>query len=334
MTMQPQASFDPGISERTIDDWLLQQGYTASTVTGYRFHLRRLAAWLQASRIPIAELQGADFMRFMGSHPEWRNSMQRLTACAVKAYVRWHFGEDHPVLRVRVRRLEAGPQRTLSREEATQLLACMEARSGIGSCRGFVRATRDLALMSLMLDAGLRASEVCRLELGHLDLARHRFHVLQKGQTWREGVFSGTTAGRLERWLHFRPRRALRTCRTVFCGLGGHKPGTSLTRDGLRAIFRDWGAEAGLEMLLTPHVLRRSMAVLAIENGAPTRLVQVQGGWKTLEMVEHYSRALRPDAFERYSPVAAIAQDESARASAMADARVSVETLDNRPGWS
>ena len=49
--------------------------------------------------------------------------------------------------------------------------------------------------------------------------------------------------------------------------------------------------------------LRRTFATLATENGAPTRVVQVAGGWKSLRMVERYTQALKQDAIKPFSPV-------------------------------
>jgi len=69
----------------------------------------------------------------------------------------------------------------------------------------------------------------------------------------------------------------------------------------LKVIMRKLGAKAGIGKL-SPHDFRRTFATLAIRAGAPTRLVQLAGGWKNLEMVERYSRALVVSDFQTYLP--------------------------------
>ena len=45
---------------------------------------------------------------------------------------------------------------------------------------------------------------------------------------------------------------------------------------------------------LSPHVMRRTFATLAIRQGASTRLVQVAGGWSNIHMVQIYTQAIQP----------------------------------------
>jgi integrase len=75
-----------------------------------------------------------------------------------------------------------------------------------------------------------------------------------------------------------------------------------MTRDGIRANFYRIGVQAGIGPL-QPHSLRRTFATLSLKAGAPSRLVQVAGGWASLSMVEKYSRALKPADFDGFFPV-------------------------------
>ena len=185
-------------------------------------------------------------------------------------------------------------QRTLDAETALKVLAACDTTTHIG--------TRDLALLSLMLDSGLRASEVCRLRLPKIDFEKRRFTVVVKGGDEDVGVFSRTTAAHIARWLSVRPEHAAPEVDTLFVSMGGYYPGRSLTRDGLRGIFRVIAERAGLAAF-SPHDLRRTFATIAIRNGAPTRVVQAAGRWGDLGLVERYTQDIQAEDFERYSPV-------------------------------
>ncbi|MCK4692865.1 MAG: tyrosine-type recombinase/integrase [Anaerolineales bacterium] len=90
--------------------------------------------------------------------------------------------------------------------------------------------------------------------------------------------------------------------------MGGNRPGTALTPDGLRSIFRALGAKSGLPNL-SPHVLRHTFATLAIRQGASSKLVQVAGGWSSLLMVERYTQAIKPEDFQNHFATNVLAEN-------------------------
>jgi integrase/recombinase XerC len=153
--------------------------------------------------------------------------------------------------------------------------------------------------LSLALDTGLRASELARLDLKHLDLESRCLQVLSKGFRWKRCFFSEVTASRLREWLDVRRNLAGEDVDTVFCGLelniGKKGAGRPMNRNGILQVFKRLGKNCGME--LTVHTLRRSFATLSIRRGASTRLVQLQGGWSSSAMVERYTQALQPEDF-------------------------------------
>lgn len=155
-------------------------------------------------------------------------------------------------------------------------------------------------MVMLMADCGIRASEVCRLEWAYVDLDRRCLDVITKGGDWQHKLFSEQTAAFLKAWkvesLGFANGN---DC--VFMGIGGGNAGNPLTRNGLVDIFRGMGKRAGIKGL-TPHVMRRTFATLALKKGANTRMVQLLGGWSRAEMVDQYSQALQVEEFDAYFP--------------------------------
>ena len=235
----------------------------------------------------------ADFQRWLEGHDTWGESMKWLAYLATRHYLRWKFGASHPALLYKFRRYERGkPQRTLTAEDVTRLLNAIDPDTLPGK--------RNLALVYLLLDTGLRASEICRLSLQYLDVEQRTFQVLAKGGQWRIGVFSQATQEAMRAWLQVRDEVAAEGIKNVFVAVGGLKPGRPLTREGLRVILLKLGQKAGIKV--TTHDFRRTFATLSLRAGAPSRLVQVAGGWNSLEMVERYSRAIVPQDFQRYFP--------------------------------
>jgi len=56
---------------------------------------------------------------------------------------------------------------------------------------------------------------------------------------------------------------------------------------------------------MNPHSLRRGFAVQMSENGTPTHLVQLGGGWNSLSVLEGYLKnmQLTPEMLDSYFPV-------------------------------
>lgn len=259
----------------------------------YRYYLLDLGEWLAGRRKRPANLSPDDALDWLDAHPQWGSSSRYSAICAARAFYKFHFGEKHAVISLRVRRDDPGPQRTLDEQGLMQLISSFDTTT--------IKGIRDLALVLLLVDTGLRASEVCRAELRYLNMAERRLDVIVKGGHWAACSFFDYTAAQLEQWLGVRSIVARPTTKTVFVSIGGLRPGRPLTRDGLRSVFRRLGSNSGLG-LISPHDLRRTMATLSIRAGAPTRIVQLAGRWKSIRMVERYSRALNPKDFAPYSP--------------------------------
>lgn len=273
-----------------IEAFLIEFGSRDSTKNAYSRFLRFFNDWHQSQDFPLFELSPARWQDFLSTR-DWGGGTPYHCWQALKAFLKWEFGENFPCKGMYVYRPDPGPQRTLDAKEVRTLIASIDTTTKAGS--------RDLPLVLLMLDTGLRAAEVCGLLLEHLEIPNRRLWVEGKGGKWREAIYSERTAVYLEDWLSIRSRVALPETKTVFCGMGGLNPGSPLTSDGLRSIFRAMGKRAGIAGL-SPHVLRRTFATLAIRQGAPSRVVQVAGGWSNLAMVQRYTQAIQPADFDGY----------------------------------
>lgn len=276
-----------------IAGFLSENSFAKSTQDTYRHFLSQFFSWVEADDLTsIEELTSYQIKDWIDSH-EWGNSTQSLAAVVIRAYFGWKFGPEHGVLKLRIKRNEPEPQRTWSISDVRKLFASIN----LGRSKGI----RDRALIALMLDTGLRASEVTGLKLKHLDLEQNTVKAKIKGGSWGTGVFGKKTNLYLQEWLSVRSKLAVPDAKTVFVSIGGLKPGTSLTRDGLRTIFRKLGEKAGLG-LISPHDMRRSFVTISLQNGAPTRIIQKAGRWKNIREVERYSLAIMPSDFEPYFP--------------------------------
>ncbi len=163
-----------------------------------------------------------------------------------------------------------------------------------------VAGRREQAIISLLVDSGLRAAELCRLRVADVALEAGVLTVIGKGGDEELVPFGDTTVRRLQAWLDV--RSAAEGVETVFVSLGGLTPGQPLTTSGLRNILRRLGKKAGLDGV-SPHAFRRAFACISTEAGAPSRVVQKIGRWSDIRMVERYTKALQTRRlYKQYSP--------------------------------
>lgn len=162
----------------------------------------------------------------------------------------------------------------LSEEEIARLLSCANPRSPWGA--------RDYAIVILMLDSGLRLSELIGLKAAELDIDAGYLKVMGKGGKERIVPFGAATQKALWRYAHhFRPEPA-RTDH-FFLNLDGEP----MTEAGLRSLFKRLGQRSGVTRL-HPHLCRHTFATRYLMNGGDVFSLQQILGHTTLEMVRRY----------------------------------------------
>lgn len=270
--------------------------FNEQTKTNYENYCCQFFGWWYKENPdgdPI-KVDADDVLIWLNEHKNWASATKYSAGAAVKKFYRWKYGEFHSVNNVKVRRVDPGPQRTLDQDELLDVLASIDTTT--------ITGIRDLAMISVMVDTGIRSSEVCNLDLAYLNMDKQKFTVIVKGGYLAEKLFFDYTALCLSNWISLREKVAMKGTTNVFVSVGGKTPGLRLTPSGIRYVSAKMSKISGLTKF-SPHSLRRTFATLATENGAPSRVIQVAGGWKSIRMVERYTRALKPEAIKPYSPI-------------------------------
>ena len=121
------------------------------------------------------------------------------------------------------------------------------------------KACRDLALLRLLYDLGLRRAEAVGFDLEHIDLAGSRVSVLRKGKTERLWLtLPGPTIAAMKKWLTARGDAP----GPLFVGFRGGK-GKRLSGGGLYRAVRSIGRAAGVRV--RPHGLRHTAITEAVK---------------------------------------------------------------------
>jgi integrase/recombinase XerC len=128
---------------------------------------------------------------------------------------------------------------------------------GVAASRAPPKATRDVAIIRLMFDLGLRRGEVVGLDLEDVDHNGRRLWVLGKGRAQKEArTLPEPTLEAIDCWLSVRGGVALEAETALFVNTARFKPGLRLTGHGLYRVIRSLGDLAGVRA--RPHGLRHA----------------------------------------------------------------------------
>src|SRR4249920_3000644 len=194
------------------------------------------------------------------------------------------------LLRVTLRRLDLAaeiyhirePQKiplVMSQDETRRLLAVASS-------------LKARTLFSLGYGCGLRASEVVRLKVKHIDRAQNIIRVEQsKGRKDRNVMLSPEMLALLRQWWKVRPSRydagiSLQE-RWLFPGIRAGKP---MTTRQLSRLFHEATDAAGIKKSVTLHALRHSFATHLLEDDTDIRIIQALLGHDKLDTTARYTR--------------------------------------------
>lgn len=295
------------------------------TIRDYSVTLRRFAAFVGEDRA-LASISRDDVRRFLRSLAQPQTvtagvTVRHLERLSDKTILNYHTGlgalwtwavgeelvETHLIHQVERPKPETRAVAPLSEKDIKALLtACDKTvrydRPGKKTTDN-TRPTklRDRAIVFLMLDTGLRASELCGLAACDVDFKNARIWVMGKGKKERFLPMSPDTRAVLWKYLN-KDRLDEPASAPLFAMIDGRP----MTRVSLLQLLRRLGERAGVRDV-HPHRFRHTFAIQFLRNGGDVYALQAALGHTTLEMVRRYLQLAQTDidkAHETASPVA------------------------------
>ena len=166
--------------------------------------------------------------------------------------------------------------RTLTRRELTMVIEAAEnSENPVASI-----------VVTLMLETGLRVSEVCNLDNSDIDLHDRSARVLGgKGDKDRLVLFTQRTLDKIQSWIPVRESRIRNDDTALLLNSAGRR----LQPRGVQRLMDTLAQDAGLPKgKLTPHVLRHNFATGLLERGADLVSIQKLLGHSTIATTRVY----------------------------------------------
>jgi len=293
------------------------EGKSKATIAIVTSSVRYLVAFLKAQGIStdIGEIGVEQIRSFtlhlqsrhkFASHPYTRPQGGNLSGTTINDYLRalrsfWSWAQAEGYIHKNpfsLLKIPKAPKRLIPSFATEQLAGLIEAVE-VSTAQG----QRDYTMILLLVDTGLRVSELTGLKVDDVNLERRTLKVWGKGAKERIVPFGVRAQKALLRYVNFhRPEPATPLTREFFltdCG-------QPLKARRVQAIIKRYGEKAGIKGIrCSPHTLRHTAAVMWIRNGGDVFSLQQILGHSSLEMVRVYVNLAQSDveaAHRRYSP--------------------------------
>jgi len=277
-----------------IDRFLAAVPLADSTLDVYRRDLIDLQRWADRSGLgagTIGRTEVRQYLAQLRTRGLASSTISRKLA-AVRRYYGWAVRQglvvDDPTAGLSAPAGASRLPRVLRADELAQLLDEPESRTA-GQAPGVV--ARDNTVLELLYGSGLRVAELCRLDVGSVDLAGRRLTVWGKGAKERVVPMGEPCALVLGEWLRagrseFRAELARSADDTdaLFHNSAGRRLGA---RDVRRILDRRSPVPTH------PHALRHTFATHMLDGGADLRVVQELLGHSDLATTQVYTHVSR-----------------------------------------
>jgi integrase/recombinase XerD len=289
------------IEDEYLDHLRVERGLAPNTLLAYGRDVARLRGFADRRKRPVLKLRQSDLTDFIGELRGEGLSPRSVarTVHAIRGLYRFAVREGRleadPMENLKAPRAFKALPRYLTGDQVDALLAAPDVTHPLG--------IRDRAILEVLYATGLRVSELIGLREGDVDLEVGLVTCFGKGRKERLVPLGQAARSWVERYLgEVRGRLARgRQVNTLFLS----NRGGALSRMGLWGIVRRHAVAAGVERVLTPHVLRHSFATHLLERGADLRALQAMLGHadiSTTQIYTHVSRERLRQVYDKFHP--------------------------------
>ncbi|MDO5563217.1 MAG: tyrosine-type recombinase/integrase [Synergistaceae bacterium] len=285
--------------ERFENYLTLERACSKNTLKAYSSDVRSWYLYCRSHDTSPKELTGDNITRFLNNLSAEGKSKSTVQRCAavLSSFTRFlsYDGdlEFMPILDPLPKREEVLPQ-VMTEGEIQRIINACEDGTPLGA--------RDRAVIELAYGAGMRASELCDLELQNIDRSGGLIYTRGKGGKERTIPYVGAVRKVIDDYIEkVRPLLDRLGLEYLFLTRSGKK----MRREFLWQILRKRGKSAGIPLSrLHPHVLRHTFATHLLRNGMDQRTLQEILGHSSILTTEKYTHLDTEihDYYDKYHP--------------------------------
>lgn len=280
----------------------VERNVSPLTVRNYKHYLLRFATWLKNSELPQdPEKLNLDIVRkyrlyltqVIDTHGiPLKRITQNYHLIALRAFLRYLTKKDVETLaaeKIDLGKAESRSLKFLNPEQLARLMNQADTTTAQGM--------RDRAMLELLFSAGLRVSELVKLNRDQIDFNSREIGIIGKGGRARVVFISDTAADWIKKYIGYREDKY----KPLFVRYSGKKVSPGQGEEGVRLSARSvqravekYVKKARLPVKITPHGLRHTFATDLLTAGADLRAIQEMLGHKNISTTQIYTHVTNP----------------------------------------
>lgn len=279
---------------------------SAQTLASYGYDLLHFYTWLGTTQFSFQELTKYDLLEYVKYQKEKSAASRSINRRLSTVLQYYHFctGKDitkgvydlrqtgyykgqymPPNMGILPR--QKNKEKALRVKEEDTLIDPLEVEE-VKKFFSSLKKYRDLAIVSIMLYCGLRSIEILRLRLQDVSGLHKALRVDGKGRKKRQVPLTPLVLESIQKYQNF--ERPPSQTDHLFLVLKGKKRGESMTRAGLRRLFRYRRDKIKGVKRANPHRFRHTFATNMVRHGTSMLVLQELLGHEGLKMVANYIR--------------------------------------------
>ncbi len=300
----------PQILRNYLNFMIVIKGKSPNTVREYYYDLRMFFRYIQAcaDNIPLSQINSVvlddfdenllkqialndlyEFMAYINNAHSSNDNYRARKVASLKSFfnylhIKQNFIETNPAANLDSPKIKKRMPRYLTYEESLNFLKSIDGKLKV----------RDLAMFSILLNCGLRLSELVGINLRNLNLEKRTLRVIGKGNKERMVYLNDLCVETIKNYLEVRPEVEYHEdMDALFISSKGRR----ISNRMVEILAKKYFEKAGLDYdLYSPHKLRHTAATLMYREGnVDIRTLQELLGHTSLATTQIYTHIKNDD---------------------------------------
>ena len=262
--------------------------YSEHTLTDYKNTFKKFEK-VVAGDTPVNNISVDEIVRFMGSPEVLQVSKKTALNYHTGLSSLWRWSVERGYCEVNIVRLVKAP-----RPERRDIIPYTqnELRKLLNAANNSNLPERDFAIVLVLLDTGMRASELGDIKIKKVYFEERQILVFGKGGKERRLRVSQDTIEIVRHYLKWRGCSKFSVCREQYLFLGNSNK--KINRNTLRLLCNRLEIRSNVAHVY-PHKFRHTFAIEFLRNGGNIFTLQKLLGHTTLDMVKRYLAIAQSD---------------------------------------
>lgn len=295
-------------------DSLRVRGLSKQTLRAYAYDLLHLVRWLELSKIKFHSLNQATLLEWVSRQRDQNAKPKSINRRLAVCHIFYRFCFNQEIKHVAGASLSPTKnkakydsiglpiayrsQRTQLKVKVPRLLIEALEPDDVGRFIESFSRYRDLAIVFLMLLAGLRSGEVLNLRMNDLNFVDHTMRIRGKGGKERMLPLLESVSSSIRRYLRYERPQGLKEPAAFVVLQGAHR-GRPMTPSGLRSIFRARRRSTGLKAA-NPHKFRHCFGTEMSRAGVQLPVLKEMMGHSNIKITLQYIQLSMADIASEY----------------------------------